>query len=31
MGSEALLEEDQFLIEVNLEDLKKTLGGCQEY
>jgi hypothetical protein len=31
MGWEGLLEEDQYLAEVNLEDLKHTLGKRQEY
>jgi hypothetical protein len=30
MGWEGLLEEDQYLAEVNLEDLKHTLGKQQE-
>jgi hypothetical protein len=31
MGTEDLLEEDQYLAEVNLEDLESTLGEHQEY
>jgi hypothetical protein len=31
MGWEGLLEEDQYLAEENLEDLKHTLGKWQEY
>ncbi len=31
MGWEGLLEEDQYLAEVNLEDLEHTLGERQEY
>ncbi len=31
MGWESLLEEDQYLAEVNLEDLKHTSGERQEY
>jgi hypothetical protein len=31
MGMEDLLEEDQYLVEVNLKDLESTLGERQEY
>ncbi len=31
MGWEDLVEEDQYLVEVNLEDLEHTLGKRQEY
>jgi hypothetical protein len=31
MGWEGLLEEDQYLAEVNLEDLEHILGKRQEY
>jgi hypothetical protein len=31
MGWEDLVEEDQYLMEVNLEDLEHTLGERQEY
>ncbi len=31
MGWEDLVEEDQYLAEVNLEDLEHTLGKRQEY
>jgi len=31
MGCEDLTEEDQYLVEVNLEDLEHTLGEQQEY
>ncbi len=31
MGAEDLLEEAQYLVEVNLEDLENTLGEHQEY
>ncbi len=31
MGTEDLLEEDQYLAEVNLEDLESTSGERQEY
>jgi hypothetical protein len=31
MGWEGLLEEDQYLAEVNLEDLEHTSGERQEY
>jgi hypothetical protein len=31
MGSTGLLEEDQFLAEVNLEDLEASSGERQEY
>ncbi len=30
-GFDGLLEEDQFLVEVNLEDLENTSGEQQEY
>jgi hypothetical protein len=31
MGYDGLLDEDQFLAEVNLEDLESTFGERQEY
>jgi hypothetical protein len=31
MGWEGLLEEDQYLVELNLKDLEHTLGEQQEY
>ncbi len=31
MGMEGLMEEDQYLAEVNLEDLESTTGERQEY
>ena len=31
LGEEGLLEEDKFLLEVNLEDLETTNGERQEY
>ncbi len=31
MGMEGLMEEDQYLAEVNMEDLKSTTGKRQEY
>jgi hypothetical protein len=31
MGWEGLLDKDQYLAEVNLEDLEHTLGKQQEY
>ncbi len=31
IGTEDLLEEDQYLVEVNLEDLESTSGERQEY
>jgi hypothetical protein len=31
IGSEDLLEEDQYRVEVNLEGLEHTLGKRQEY
>ncbi len=31
MGWEDLMEDDQYLAEVNLEDLEHTLGEQQEY
>jgi hypothetical protein len=31
MGWEGLLDEDQYLVEVNLEDLEHTSGEQQEY
>ena len=31
LGYAGLLEEDKYLVDVNLEDMKTTAGECQQY
>jgi hypothetical protein len=31
LGTEDLLDEDQYLVEINLDDMESSSGECQEY